>query len=503
MFKLSPDSKHVVMLDGTLKANRIEGGFLRQLSLAGVAQNDFMVSPDSQYLIYRATREGATRKFDLFSVPILGGIPVKLSVNLVASNSVVSFRVSPDSKTVAFVVTQNTLNPVIYSVPIDGGSEVKLSTDLDLSSSTSSSARIGEYLFSPDSELLVYSVDITGDQIMELFVVATEGGASRKLHGDLRQLWEGAGLNDEFTVYRLYGFSEDGQDFIFRIRLSPGSVPPIYQSQSSRVYKVRLSTSSPVLIVDSGDGLAPVTFHPNGRHVLVSSGKTIPYNLWKIDLDLQTAPELISLSSIDNTTGFGMVDYKVSNTGRYIALSSALKNTIKFRWGGLYIYDFQTKEIVLALSNENGLFLDFEFTPDDSSLLSYGVDQDIRAYDLRNRSASVLNPKRYKFNSSRRPFRIAISPRSDRLVYPTLSSASLRNFVQINVSNPRQAISLRQSNDLGELSGRDYAFTKEGNHLIYRSDSVVYAVEGWSERRIPNIFGSIYCLLIDDCTPPI
>ena len=83
------------------------------------------VSPDGQYAVYvqDAVTNGA---HELWSVPLAGGNPVRLSDVLLAGQSV-KFAISPDSNYVVYVTDQDVVGvPELYSVPITGGSRTKL-----------------------------------------------------------------------------------------------------------------------------------------------------------------------------------------------------------------------------------------------------------------------------------------------------------------------------------------------------------------------------------------
>jgi len=100
---------------------------------SGLFDLDVVVSADSSRVIYRADQD-TDEVFELYSVPIGGGTPTKLNGALAAGgdvNSDLDFVVSPDSTRVIYRADQDT-NDVfeLYSVPIDGGTPTKLNGTL-------------------------------------------------------------------------------------------------------------------------------------------------------------------------------------------------------------------------------------------------------------------------------------------------------------------------------------------------------------------------------------
>lgn len=104
--------------DNVLKLNN-------PLSVGDRIERDMALSPNGQYVVYRATRNSVS---ELYARPLDSGAPVKLNGTLQAGAGVSSFSISPDSQHVVYVANQDDATwPDLYSVPITGGSTVKLS----------------------------------------------------------------------------------------------------------------------------------------------------------------------------------------------------------------------------------------------------------------------------------------------------------------------------------------------------------------------------------------
>src|SRR5439155_9878102 len=98
-------------------------------------------SPDSQTVVYTA-KQNVDEVYELFSVPITGGTPVRLNAPLVPGGDVVdsppgysvpanTFMITPDGTRVVYRADQDTNDVIeLYSVPIGGGTPVKLNGPL-------------------------------------------------------------------------------------------------------------------------------------------------------------------------------------------------------------------------------------------------------------------------------------------------------------------------------------------------------------------------------------
>jgi hypothetical protein len=135
--------------------------------------SDYRFSPDGKFIVYTAdpTTDAVTQ---VFGVPAAGGAPVPLSSNVIV-NGISGLSVSPDSRTVLYLQSDSTRNDV-YSVPISGGISLKLSVGIQVSGTVFS------FAVSPDGASVVYLADRDTDGVNELYRVPVGGGASVKVH---------------------------------------------------------------------------------------------------------------------------------------------------------------------------------------------------------------------------------------------------------------------------------------------------------------------------------
>lgn len=166
------------MLNGFASAAPFQVGPVRISKLFSDTQDvtSYAISPDNTKVVYIADAD-SDNDYELYVVPIAGGISTKLNGNIVVGGAVESFKISADSTKVVFAADQDTVNQLdLYSVDITGSNLVKLS------SLTSSSANVIAYDITSDSTTVVYSTTDAGD---ELRSVPIAGGSNTTLNSSL------------------------------------------------------------------------------------------------------------------------------------------------------------------------------------------------------------------------------------------------------------------------------------------------------------------------------
>ncbi|MGH9868011.1 MAG: FG-GAP-like repeat-containing protein [Candidatus Polarisedimenticolia bacterium] len=145
---------------------------------AGSFATWFTITPDSNRVIYLANQSGSGATLELYSVPIVGGTVTKLNGALVSGGSVAEFLVAGSN--VVYLADQDT-NGVreLYSVPVSGGGAVRISGSLV------SGGDVGDFRISPDGSRVVYVADQDTNDTFELYSVAISGGPVVKLNGSL------------------------------------------------------------------------------------------------------------------------------------------------------------------------------------------------------------------------------------------------------------------------------------------------------------------------------
>jgi roadblock/LC7 domain-containing protein len=189
-YRFSPDGKFIVYIADPTTDNVTQvfsaptaGGAPTPLSSNVIASgiSNLAISPDSRHALYLMSD---SVRNDVYSVPISGGVSLKLSAGMQVSGSVSSFAVSPDGSSVVYLADRETdgVNE-LFRVPVGGGAPVKLNPPLAVGRS------VGQFAYSPNGSHVVYIADQNTDDVFELFAVPAAGGAAVRLSGN--QVLEG------------------------------------------------------------------------------------------------------------------------------------------------------------------------------------------------------------------------------------------------------------------------------------------------------------------------
>lgn len=156
-----------------------------------------LISPDGKYVVFSADRE-SDEVYDLYAVPIRGGVPVKLSQPGYPGRQLMFYKISPDSQRVVFQTDQITRGMYeIYSVPITGGTPVRLNITLPAGGRVA----VNAFKFSSDSTRVVYLADQPARLGQYyLYSVPAAGGASIQLNQDLGNLGDGGDVDPLFDI---------------------------------------------------------------------------------------------------------------------------------------------------------------------------------------------------------------------------------------------------------------------------------------------------------------
>src|SRR5262245_3459116 len=194
---ISPDGSRVLLeadLDGDgafdLLSVPIAGGPAIQLNpplVAGGSVRKAHFSPDGTRVVYLADQE-QDEVFELFSVPSAGGAaPVKLNQALVPGGDVstpynADFLFTPDGARVVYLadaVFDDRFE--LWSAPIAGGAPIRLSAKLPADADV-----LPVFRLSRDGKRVLYQANSLDQHVFELFVAETDRAQSgRRVHGAL------------------------------------------------------------------------------------------------------------------------------------------------------------------------------------------------------------------------------------------------------------------------------------------------------------------------------
>ena len=248
-----------VMLSTVLIAESVDAGVTKlngELVIGGyVSFDDLQFSPDGSMVLYQATQEIAGDK-NIYSVPSSGGTAVKLNGELVAEGDVFHSgnQFSPDGSRVLYIADQDIVDVLeIYSVPSIGGVPVKLNAELVAGGEVENEG----LQFSPDGSHVLYNADQDTDDVFEIYSVPSVGGVPVKLNAELVA---GGEVDDDALQ-----FSPDGSRVLYRADQDIDDVWEIYSVPSVGGVPVKLNAE----LVAGGDvGYRGIQFSPDGSMVL-------------------------------------------------------------------------------------------------------------------------------------------------------------------------------------------------------------------------------------------
>jgi len=237
-------------------------------------------------VVYSANQDNSTID-DLYAVPATGGTsPVKLTGNLLPANSFVGFYLpNEDNSRIVFSVTELVSgNNDIYSVPITGGIPIKLNE-------TPPTGNSGAEFFIPVGNNIVYLDSKSG--FNEIYVVPITGGSSTKLNGTLVS---GGDVSSDFivandTLIYIADQETDNTDEVYSVPITGGTPTKlngtlvfegdvqdirvsgnrlIYSADqetnnTDEVYSVPIAGGTPTKISGSGVNVFELSSNPNAN----------------------------------------------------------------------------------------------------------------------------------------------------------------------------------------------------------------------------------------------
>lgn len=272
-----------------------------------VLVNRFVVAtptsnPAGTRTVFIADREtdGLT---ELWSTPIGGGTPVKLSASLLGDLSVVSFAVSKNGSHVVF---RGRLPPLLtepfalYRAPLDGGAPAS-----KLSGSMVEDGSVFEYAISDDSRLVIYRADREVNERFELYQTSLATAINEKLSGT----------------------AISGTDVV-SFQISPDSSKVVFVTANSSTNSVQLKSAS--LPFAGGEPVALSPLFPSGstigRYGISANSQRIVYlaendpwniyNLYGVAIDgTGTTRQYNAALSI----GKSVKEFAISPNSQYVA----------------------------------------------------------------------------------------------------------------------------------------------------------------------------------------
>ena len=185
-FVHTPDGLEIVFESGGgIYRMSAQGSEPILVAATGSANEDFAISPDGQWVLFRGSTNGL---IELYAAALDGSTgPIQVNEEPVPNGDVIWFTIAPDSQHVVYVADQDTDRVLeLYGTRIDGSLlPEKLTGPLTQQQAMSP---WGAWI-SPDSTRAVYQADQDTNDVVELFSAPIEGGAPA------------VRLNDELSIF--------------------------------------------------------------------------------------------------------------------------------------------------------------------------------------------------------------------------------------------------------------------------------------------------------------
>ena len=197
------------------------------------------LDPFGKWVVYLADSE-LDGKFELWSAPLAGGAPIRLSAGMQVGDQLGPFEISADGTFVAFLWAVAPTLAELYVVPIDGGTPVKKNHLLGDGES------VDRLEISADSQWLVYRARVE-DGSFQLFGVEVSGSSPAKY--DYTIPYPCTATVDDFVL------APDSTQVAFRVVLNDC---PDENYPGDSLYSAQIGDSEADLIIETlVDGVVP------------------------------------------------------------------------------------------------------------------------------------------------------------------------------------------------------------------------------------------------------
>ena len=143
-------------------------------------EDDFRFTPDSSYVLYRADQQ-TDEYVELFKVPVSGGAATVLSGGLPTGRGVKQFELTPDGGTVVFLAEHIwSYNDHLYSTPLAGGV-----APIDLLTTMGDAGDADAFALDAEGTFVAFIGHWGSDAPRSLYAVQVDGSALRRLSADL------------------------------------------------------------------------------------------------------------------------------------------------------------------------------------------------------------------------------------------------------------------------------------------------------------------------------
>ncbi len=190
---------------------------------------------------------------ELFSQPLGGGTPTKLSGATISTAVISDFLIAADGSRVAFRSNRDAAGVIdLYGVPVDGSTAA-----IKLSGTLLGTSDVGAYRITPDGQRVVFVASRDTVNVFEVYgASATLVGASTKLSGAM--------LAGASGVFQTLNLTPDGQRVVFAASKDSATLTELYSAPINAA-NATVKLSDPAL---AATGVSGFTVCPNSLCVV-------------------------------------------------------------------------------------------------------------------------------------------------------------------------------------------------------------------------------------------
>jgi len=334
---------------------------------AAATVGHFELAADSQAVVYLAPQD-STGVYELYSVPVAGpeGAWVKLNPELVAGGDVLEFALAPGAARVALIADVETDGIAdLWSVPVEGGTATRHRPTFTVLGSTAYEQNLQ---VSPDGSRAAFLANFSAGGPPELWSARLDGvGGVVELSGTLAP---GSPVQPDFA------FSPDGARVVYRAAQEVAGRVELYSIPSADGTPVKLNGA----LIAEGDVMM-FRISPDSSRVLYVADQEVDerFELWSVPIAGGSAVKLNG--PLVAGGDLGMRPYGISPDSSRVLYLADQEADERFELWSVPIAGGSAVKLNGALAVE-GDILEFAFTPDGSQVVYRGDQQTDGAFEL-------------------------------------------------------------------------------------------------------------------------
>lgn len=363
------------------------------------------LSPDGRFVVYLhdAVVDGA---YEIWSVPVAGGTPTRLSGLLPSGVAPDEVAISPDSQAVVYIAQQETAGmPELFSAPIAGPEDswTKLNPPLV------DGGGVPFFGIAPGSDRVAFVADVQTDQVFDVWSVPLAGGPALRLRPGVTQVGSTVYLSPEPRI------SPTGERVIFLANFS--------DLAKWQLWSARLDGTGGVVRINgtlvAGGNVTQFAISPDGSQAVYIADQAVDgrLDLYSVPVEGGTATRL-SPAAVPSG-GNVACDFAISPDGTRVVYRADHTVDNRIELYSVPITGGTPVKLNGALTTGGTVEATFAISPDDSRVV-YRADQqtddqiEIYSVPLAGGTAVKLNGAMVSGGDVER---FKISPDSSRVVY--------------------------------------------------------------------------------------